>query len=83
MAFDRKKYVYKRNFKLGKYRFDFAFSRFKLLLEIDGKTFHRKEPNSLKASVAQKYGWTLCRIENGEHLISRVMEAICQHANCS
>jgi very-short-patch-repair endonuclease len=79
-AFDRKKYSYKRNFKLGKYRFDFAFLRFKLLLEIDGKSYHKHTPNSRKAALARKHGWTLVRISNGKHLIRRVMETVCEHA---
>jgi len=52
-------------YKLGRYRYDFAWESEKVLIEIDGQDHHAsqedREKDCKKARFAQKKGWSLIR----------------------
>jgi len=77
---------------LGNFKFDYAIPHLRVLVEIDGKTYHKEEkptedglPKPLvpgtKAWVVHEHGWKLVRVQNGprlrERFIAEVLKA-CQ-----
>jgi len=78
-AFRGLRWSFQRQYPLGRYVFDFAFLRVKLLVEIDGRTYHKGKPNRLKAELAKQHGFTLLRFRSGEKLVDRVVKAVRAH----
>lgn len=78
-------YSFTREFKIGKFSFDFAFLRLRVLLEVDGWVYHRYKPAGLKTpgsreAVAAKAGWTLVHVLNGPGLSRRAVAAVVKAA---
>ena len=80
---DRRKCRFKRNYRIGKFKFDVAIPRLRLLIETDGGTFHKKEkppedgvPKPLRegtrAWVVHHNDWKLIRIRNGPDFEERL-----------
>lgn len=78
-----------RQFEIGLYRIDFAFPKYKLAVECDGKKYHRENQQQLERDqkrdkfLARK-GWRTLRVEglairrDINYCIKRIKEAIGQ-----
>lgn len=67
-------------FTLGRYRFDLAFPRQRLLIELDGKSWHNSRRSRARDACKQRYaeseGWRVVHIPNGPGLFKRIVDAI-------
>lgn len=61
-------YKFVEEYELGKFRFDFAVSPLRLLIEIDSKKWHdhpsRKARDRRKTEAAKQDGWDLVRVSS-------------------
>jgi len=78
-------YAYVREFKIGEFSYDFAFPRLKVLLEVDGWTYHRYKPSGKhtkgsREAVATDAGWKLIHVMNGPGLNKRAVTAVLRAA---
>ena len=83
-------YRFEREFKLGNFEFDFALPSVRVLVEIDGRTYHRHSDYEdetedqppptpgTKRYAAQEAGWTLVRVRNGVRLVDRFFRKVTQ-----
>jgi len=62
-------YQFSREYPLGPFVYDFAFTALHLIIEIDGRSYHwseqRKRRDRAKTRYASELGWKLVRIPSG------------------
>lgn len=67
-------------YKIGKFLYDFAFPRLKLLLEVDSRTWHsskhKKHVDRVKGGIANEHGWKLVRVFNGPKVGLRAVKLV-------
>ena len=72
-------------YPIGKFIFDFAIPKIRLLIEVDSKTWHesylKKRRDKAKNQIATEQHWRLVRLTNGPRLKRRVREIIESHAS--
>jgi very-short-patch-repair endonuclease len=78
----RKNIDYRQQFKLGEFIYDFAFPRFKILLDTDSKTYHDHPPAGHDTPGSREntpiaHGWRLVHVENGSRLAERAVKVVC------
>lgn len=66
--------------KIGKFIYDFAFQRLKLLIEVDSYTYHRSNKKKMidatKHRNAVQHGWRLVRVRGKSKLGKRAVQVI-------
>jgi len=66
-------------YQIGKYRVDFALPEYRLIIECDGKEWHRdKEKDKIRDNELGEKGWTVMRIEGYriKYYINQVIKEI-------
>jgi very-short-patch-repair endonuclease len=83
-ALIRTGFFFQQEKPLGKFVYDFAIPALRMLIEIDGQTYHRgygkKIKDELKDKLAIEKEWKLCRIRYSSHLEGDVEGAVLKRA---
>jgi very-short-patch-repair endonuclease len=79
----RRNYDFRSQFEIGDFVYDFAFPRFKILLDVDGKSCHKKPPTGFhtpgsRENTAKVNGWRLIHVRNDPRLVERAIQAVCE-----
>ena len=71
---------YFAEYPVDRFKFDFGFPKLRLLIELDSKLWHglasRKKRDQIKDRVARAKEWEVVRIQIGEDLGRRAVEAV-------
>jgi very-short-patch-repair endonuclease len=80
-SFVRQRFDFRQHFPLGEFVYDFAFPRYRILLETDGQVYHKNRPRGentpgSREHTAKVNGWRLIHVKNGPLLAERARHAV-------